>query len=125
MVITATRLPLPVPVSCADFAGTSTVVFNGASALSAAAILNLTATQLRVIVPEDAQTGPIGINLKNGTVLETAVFTLTPPLPTISSFKPTSYAFRRHPPTITDDSGVNANALADLAAATSGHYRPQ
>ncbi len=74
----------------ADFtAGTSTILFNGASALPAAAILNPTATQLQVIVPEDAQTGPIGLNLKNGTVLETDTFTLTPPLPQITSFTPT------------------------------------
>ncbi|RDC61863.1 hypothetical protein AHMF7616_00452 [Adhaeribacter pallidiroseus] len=75
----------------ADFtAGTSTVLFNGATALPAAAIINPTAKQLQVIVPDDAQTGPIGLNLKNGTVLETDTFRLTPPLPTVTTFTPTS-----------------------------------
>lgn len=78
-------------IVAADFtAGTSTVLFNGASALPAAAIINPTATQLQVIVPEDAQTGPIGLSLKNGTVLETDTFRLTPPKPTITAFTPAS-----------------------------------
>lgn len=75
----------------ADFtAGTSIVLFNGAAALPAAAIINPTAIQLQVIVPDDAQTGPIALNLKNGTVLETDSFQLTPPLPTITTFTPAS-----------------------------------
>lgn len=75
----------------ADFtAGTSTILFSGSAALDPKSILKLTATQLRAIVPNDAQTGPLSITLKNGAVIETDTFRLTPPLPTIASFTPAS-----------------------------------
>jgi hypothetical protein len=75
-------------ISGTNFTGVTTVKFNGVTATITSSI----ATQLKVIVPNGATSGPISITNAFGTTTTKNRFLVQtiPALPTISSFSPTS-----------------------------------
>src|SRR5262249_6146346 len=69
-----------------NFAGATSVLFNG----STASYTVDSASELHATVPTGATTGPISVTTSGGTATGTGSFTVIAPPPTITSFVPTS-----------------------------------
>jgi hypothetical protein len=74
----------PVAIAGRNFAGTTSVKFNGA----AASFTLSSEGQLYAKVPAGATTGTISVTTANGTAASAATFTVTPPKPEISGTSP-------------------------------------
>jgi PKD repeat protein len=76
-----------VTITGANFTGATSVKFNGTADLSF--VVN-SSTEITAHVPPGAFTAPISVTTPDGTAVSSLWFTVTPPVPVITSFTPTS-----------------------------------